>query len=102
MLKPINKAIYVRPDAPLEKKGALYLPPTDVKQHCGIVTASDSALCKPGDLIAYTRFFPTTVRGVDLVVDEKSIIGVDESPEPLDVDGPVAKQATPLIHPNRN
>lgn len=98
MLKPVNKCIYVLPDAPMEKKGDLFLPPSDVKQSHGIVQASDSDLCKPGDLIAYTRFFPTTVRGVDMViVDEKSLIGIDTEPEGSAKGRPVSTQAADRV-----
>ncbi len=98
MFKPVNGVVLVKPDAPIEKKGKIFLPPLDEKQHCGIVQQSDSPICKAGDLIAYTRFFPMTVRGVDMVtVDAKSIIGVDDAPAALPESDGVSREASPPL-----
>lgn len=81
MLKPLNKCVYVKPDAPLLKRGNLFMPPSDNRQCHGIVQTSGSELCKAGDRVLYARFWPTTFMGEDLmVVDERDLVGVDPDP----------------------
>lgn len=62
-LEPLNTHVFVRPDDPVEKVGALFVPPTSTTQCTGTVVASDSPLCKPGDRVVYSRFWPFTFDG---------------------------------------
>lgn len=87
MMKPVNHCVYVKPDAPIERKGNIILPQTNAMQSRGIVRASDSLLCKEGDHVVYARFFPIEVAGEELiVVNEKDLIGVDYEPDTKEIE----------------
>lgn len=108
-LNPVNKVTFVKPDKPLEKIGEIFVvtsQETAPASH-GIVLATDSALCKVGDRVVYSRFWPTDVNGEDLVVvDEKNLVGVDTDPAPqaegtkssVQVDPP---KGSPIVAPSK-
>ena len=98
MLKPLNLHIFVKPDKPLTRKGAIILPPADSTRNSGVVVASASSLCKPGDMVVYSSFFPSIVRGHDLVaVQETALIAVDDTPEPWEADPELPSPAMPRL-----
>lgn len=53
-LEPLNNHVFVVPDKPVEKVGALFVPPTSSASMVGTVIASGSALVKPGDRVVFT------------------------------------------------
>ena len=90
MLQPLNGLVYVMPDAPIEKKGMIVIPPTNHRQTSGIVRASDSPLCKKGDHVSYARFYPIEFNCEEIVVvSEKDLLGVDTELMTLPAPSPI-------------
>lgn len=76
-LIPLNTHVYVKPDAPVEKVGALFVPPSSTTQCTGLVIASDTPLCQPGDRVVYSRFWPFDFEGNTIVCClAKDLVGV--------------------------
>lgn len=76
-LTPVNSHVYVKPDEPMQKMGALYVPPSSTVQCTGTVIASDWEKCKPGDRIVYSRFWPFEFDGkTHVCCMGKDVVGV--------------------------
>ena len=79
MMKPVNKLVYILPDAPMERnEKGIYLPPSSKKQTVGKVIASNSPMCKAGDRASYRGYVPHPEDDSLVIVDDRAITGVDD------------------------